>query len=836
MTAEGFGATDKISKAGDSATGTIEFAGTPPMALPAGTAGQVLTSDAEGNITLQPSSGGAGSYVPLSDLPISAANGGTGRTSLTADELLAGNGTGTVQSLAAGTTGQVLTSNGPGSLPSFATPASGFANPSTATGDLIYENSSAAAAPLHIGTTGQVLTVSGGLPAWENASAGFTDPMSAPGDLIYENSSSIPARLGIGTSSEVLTVVSGAPAWAPVSGSTAWINVKTEGATGNGTTDDTAAIQGAITAAEALASGGSAGAVVYFPYGSYKISSALSIASANITLIGDGGGGQYYGNPVKITQTSTTANGVTVANAWNVIIKGISFAGPGSGSGVGVHQTYSPTAPAGFCAMEDVYITGFGSHGLQLNEPIMSTFSRVWCYSNGGYGIYLAGGGTSCTFTSCWASYNTAGGWWINGNYHSASGCGADFNTGHGWTLSGAQSCSISGCGSEKNTGYGFYLTSSCYTCTLSGAWCWNTDIGLQIDASCYRIVVSGFLETPSGSPTYSISIANGAITTLITPQVSTAMSVPGSYCNQVLDNAFSSGYLTVHGLAGATAASRWVGATNSGAPLSGTFAAGDAVLDHTGNVWICSTAGTVGSGAVFTAAGAGWASNPMTTEGDLLYESSAPAPARLPIGTAGQVLTVSGGVPSWQNASGGSVDPSGSGGATMAGLGLGLLTVSPAAANADTNGNSEQLFGILCTATVSVTVTTLGVLLAQAGVTAGSGVNELALFSESGTLLARTGDMTTVFESTGFAEGAIANPGSITSYAITEGTNYYLAFLSSFTGTLPKPAGIATLLPAGALNGHYFARYLNSQATMPASITPSSMSSLTTTCCMYAR
>lgn len=41
---------------------------------------------------------------------------------------------------------------------------------------------------------------------------------------------------------------------------------------------------------------------------------------------------------------------------------------------------------------------------------------------------------------------------------------------------------------------------------------------------------------------------------------------------------------------------------------------------------------------------------DPMTTTGDIIYEST--GPQRLGIGTAGQVLTVSGGLPSWANAS----------------------------------------------------------------------------------------------------------------------------------------------------------------------------------------
>jgi hypothetical protein len=49
------------------------------------------------------------------------------------------------------------------------------------------------------------------------------------------------------------------------------------------------------------------------------------------------------------------------------------------------------------------------------------------------------------------------------------------------------------------------------------------------------------------------------------------------------------------------------------------------------------------------TTANAGFdALSPMTTAGDLIYENSTPTAARLPIGTTGEVLTVSGGLPVW--------------------------------------------------------------------------------------------------------------------------------------------------------------------------------------------
>ncbi len=77
-------------------------------------------------------------------------------------------------------------------------------------------------------------------------------------------------------------------------------------------------------------------------------------------------------------------------------------------------------------------------------------------------------------------------------------------------------------------------------------------------------------------------------------------------------------------GLTGATAASRYAGATTSGSPSSGTFDLGDFVIDQSGKVWICTTAGTPGT---WTQAGT---TIPLTTLGDTLYENATPALARL--------------------------------------------------------------------------------------------------------------------------------------------------------------------------------------------------------------
>ena len=63
-----------------------------------------------------------------------------------------------------------------------------------------------------------------------------------------------------------------------------YVSVKDFGATGNGTTDDTAAIQAAINSVA------SSGGTVFLPTGIYKVISTLNIQSSYVSLVGDGRG------------------------------------------------------------------------------------------------------------------------------------------------------------------------------------------------------------------------------------------------------------------------------------------------------------------------------------------------------------------------------------------------------------------------------------------------------------------------------------------------------------------------------------------------------------------
>jgi hypothetical protein len=100
-------------------------------------------------------------------------------------------------------------------------------NPSTTLGDIEYRSATANTnTRLGIGSTGQVLTVAGGVPTWatsDDANAIQNALLTTTGDTIYASGASTPARLGIGSTGQVLTVSGGVPSWATPAGGASFV-------------------------------------------------------------------------------------------------------------------------------------------------------------------------------------------------------------------------------------------------------------------------------------------------------------------------------------------------------------------------------------------------------------------------------------------------------------------------------------------------------------------------------------------------------------------------------------------------------------------------------------
>ena len=231
-------------------------------------------------------------------------------------------------------------------------------------------------------------------------------------------------------SGDVLTATSATTAdWAPAGGAVNTFNVRTYGATGNGTTDDTTAVQAAITAAAAAPGG-----TVFFPPGTYLVT-GLTLPGGTVLQGVNAQGYAYDGGGFFTPNTNTLSRLLLKSGSTSPILApydgGAHYSmhvhindldldcnGIGFASGVGIHLPDNAYGYPRFWIMRNLYIHNVGAD------------------SGNAYGVYIGEGDEACQMWNCVVFNGESGsaagdngiGWYGSDGLMVGSGIG-DFGT-----------------------------------------------------------------------------------------------------------------------------------------------------------------------------------------------------------------------------------------------------------------------------------------------------------------------------------------------------------------------------------------------------------------------
>lgn len=278
-----------------------------------------------------------------------------------------------------------------------------------------------------------------------------------------------------------------------------WTNVKSFGATGNGTTDDTAAILSAISSLELNSD--YRGGVLYFPAGRYICSASLVFTAYdqlhNIIVRGDG----PVCTTLDFTNASSGSSGLIFNAGAQFGVEGLMINGaPGDGLLIGNGNSVNGNESCWLFTIRNVRIQNCGSNGFMFVNTYMGTVEDCWSNLNTNIGFLFAGFHTSTNVSRCYASQNTGYGWSLNAmTYSSFTACGADKNQ-RGYGMTNMIGVAFVSCGAESNLCEGWLLSAA--DSTVTGLPAWLQDIHGVTFTSC-----SSYYNSQSGANAFASHI-----------------------------------------------------------------------------------------------------------------------------------------------------------------------------------------------------------------------------------------------------------------------------------------------------------------------------------------
>lgn len=184
-----------------------------------------------------------------------------------------------------------------------------------------------------------------------------------------------------------------------------WIDVKSEGAVGDGSTDDTTAIQAALDAVSTTTGG-----MVFFPPGRYRVTSTLVVRRHRTTLAGVGpghwatnathtqsgsrleAGGTLSGGPLLRVQDTGNTQPV-----FGTTLRDLTLDGMGTATGPGIHwrsyRSVIDNVHVYRFATHGIHFEGYGSWGLYETDARLIEVAEC-----GGSGVYIGTGSADLHF------------------------------------------------------------------------------------------------------------------------------------------------------------------------------------------------------------------------------------------------------------------------------------------------------------------------------------------------------------------------------------------------------------------------------------------------------
>lgn len=294
-----------------------------------------------------------------------------------------------------------------------------------------------------------------------------------------------------------------------------YLNVMDHGAVGDGTTDDTAAIQDAINhAGSGTFYGTTRGGSVFFPKGDYKVTSTLTL-KPGIHLIGDSTDG------TRIFSYLTTGDVFAFnADSWvtgalpkNVLENFSILAKANNTTGAGIHLYGTVGYHSAVVRNVTIWCSRGDSLNLQdgvsINNTIGAVIENVLVREATRYGFYLASTNNLLTMLSNYASRGGSDGYRITATEALIFANGSDDNEGYGYYFNHLVSGMVIGneCEIPHLEAMYFY---QCETTTIESNYIISDHIGgITIDAG-YDCSVRKNQILKSGAPTgYCITFIN---------------------------------------------------------------------------------------------------------------------------------------------------------------------------------------------------------------------------------------------------------------------------------------------------------------------------------------